>query len=163
MITKPQCLPFPSDMTDKVCVIRADALGARWQKPKFQLVRVTGGFGCKLENTGSKVFGTTIADGENWSGRRSDFIGEASPELISECLADLEGELPLDPTQMMYLAIGDGAWGKGDTLEAAKKVCKRAGGKPRIAYHCHVETWVGDFAIHWPDGAPEPVRVWGAE
>ena len=69
-------LPLPDDMTGKCCVLKPNALGKRWQLAKYQLVAVTGGFGCKVDSLGSKVFGHHLADEEDCQYTRSE-IGRA--------------------------------------------------------------------------------------
>ena len=155
-------LPLPDDMTGKCCVLKPTALGKRWQLAKFQLVAVTGGFGCKADSLGSKVFGHHLADEEDCQYTRSDFIGEATPELIEACLSDTRTEAPFDPNDKCYLVIGTGmTYGRAADLKTAKANCKRVGGKPMVAYHCHAETYINDMAMMcWSKKAEAPVEVW---
>lgn len=155
-------LPLPDDFTGKVMVLRPDALGERWQRAKFQLLRVTGGFGAQAGKIGTKVYGTHLADGEDTECRRSDFIGEATPYLIELAARDKAPEAPLDLTRMGYFALGtSGTWGRAATPQGAKDQVRKAGGKPRVVYHCHIETRLTDlYYMQWPKGAPEPVEVW---
>lgn len=153
-------LPLPDQLTGKTLVLHADRLGKRWQRAKFQLVKAHGGFGCYPDKIGSKVYVEFIADGDESEYRRGDFIGEASAELIAEALADPEGELPLDPNDLCYLAIGRGTWGKGDTIEEAKKQCRKAGSVATVVYRCHRETQCDGFSIHWPAASPAAEEVW---
>jgi hypothetical protein len=164
MFTREQLAPLPDDMTGHICVIAASCLGSRWQLPKFQLIRVTGGFGAVRGNLGSKVYGEHLADGEWRQLRSNDFIGVASQEQIDEAMADERGELPIDPANLGYLVIGKGlAFGKSKDLAEAKKLC-RQNGKPMLAYHCHMETQLTDMgSLQWPHGAPEPKLVWEAK
>lgn len=162
MFTKDQLAPLP-DVYEGVFVLRADKLGKRFQLPKFQLVQILGGFGCEPGNLGSKVSVRFLADDESCFYRRGDFLGVPSQQQIDEALADPREEAPLDPTDMVYLAAGQGAWGKAATLEEAKEKCNVAGGEPSVAFYCHAETQVTDWgSIQWPRGMPEPQQVWEA-
>ena len=154
-------LPLPDDYEGHVLVLHPDKLGARWQLPKFQLIECRGGFGCKPDKIGSKVFGTFLADGEDTQYRRGDFIGEASETMIADALADTRQAAPIDPTQRAFLVIGKNlSWGRADTLEAAKKNC-RVNGMPIYGFHCHPETYLTDFGmLAWPKGCERPVEVW---
>jgi hypothetical protein len=154
--------PLPDDMTGTVCVLRPTALGKRWQLAKFQLVFISGGFGCKVASLGSKVFGHHLADDEDCQFTRQDFIGQATAELIEACMADTRSELPIDPTETCYMAIGTGmTYAKRETIGEAKAAVKRLGGKTVVVFKCHPETYINDMAsLTWPRAVPEPVEVW---
>lgn len=158
MLTRNDISMLEGNLIGRVVVLRPDVLGKRWQKTKFQLIKAHGGFGCDPEKLGTKVFGTCLADNEEVTYQRGDFLGFATEEQIEKALAEEGGELPLDPTDMCFLAIGKGYWGRAETLALAKKNCQ---GKAMIAFRCHVETQVNDIGyLTWPHGCPEPVEVW---
>lgn len=67
----------------KVLILHLNRLSANYQKPKYQLVRAIGGFGCKPDTIGTKVFVEFLEDGEHGTFRRGDFIGVAKDELYT--------------------------------------------------------------------------------
>lgn len=72
------------DYEGKLCVLAITSLHQDYQKPQFQLFKATGGFGCKVENIGTKVFGVFVADEENAQMRRGQFLGVLKDEVIKE-------------------------------------------------------------------------------
>jgi hypothetical protein len=158
MLTRNDIPMLEGDLTNQILVLRPDMLGKRWQLSKFQLVRALGGFGCSPTAIGSSVYTVSLVGEERCNYRRGDFLGIASQEQIDVALAEKGGELPLDPTDMCFLAIGKGYWGRAETLALAKKNCQ---GKAMIAFHCHIETQVNEMGyLTWPFGCPEPIEVW---
>ncbi len=153
-------LDIQVDFTGKTLVLNKSKLGSRFQLSKFQIVKIDGGFGCKPDSLGGKVFGTHLGDNESTAYRRGDFIGEASPTLIEKALGDPHGELPVDPSARHFMAIGGGGWGTGETIEEAQRSCKQAGGTASVVFDCHKETRISDMAMVWPNGVGEPVTVW---
>ena len=77
-------------------------------------------------------------------------------------MADRRTEAPFDPNDKCYLVIGTGmTYGRAADLKTAKANCKRVGGKPMVAYHCHAETYINDMAMMcWNRKGGEPVEVW---
>ena len=150
------------DYTGLTLVLRPDSLGERYRRAKFQLVEVTGGFGCKPDSLGTKVYGTHLADGEEAQFRRSDFIGIATPKLIEYCAADKAGPTPIAPDAVGFLAIGRGAWAKGATEKEAKsKLRKSYGCAAQVVYRCHKETQYDGFSLTWPKASTVPCEaVW---
>ena len=161
MLTKDQLNPVPDDMTGHVMVLRATALGKRWQLPKFQLVKVSGGFGAHAESLGTKVFGRCLGDNEEATWHRCDFIGEAKQEQIDAALADERGASLVDLKAMHYLCMGsDMTYGTGATVDESQENCRRAGGKPIIVYRCHEETQFDGLTLTWPNGAEPATVAW---
>lgn len=72
------------DYTDKICVIRTDFFKPEYRNAKSQLFKATGGFGCKPENLGTKIFGTFLDDGEEAMVRRHNVLGIATDECIEK-------------------------------------------------------------------------------
>ena len=160
MFTRENLERVPADMTGLVVAISANCLGARWQLPKFQLVRIVGGFGASAENIGRKIFGEHLADNDDFSGSRSNVIGVPTQAQIDEAMADPNGEAPFDPTNMTYLVLGPGFWTKNKVLEEAMAMAKGQG-KPLMAFYCHAETQVTDFGgLTFSKLGPAPVEVW---
>ncbi len=74
----------PQDYKGKLLIIRADALNEEFRTPENQLFLANGGFGCKPDALGRKVFGCFLSDGEESYFSRSDFIGIISDEHIPQ-------------------------------------------------------------------------------
>lgn len=118
--------PLVGDLAGKTLVIRANALNRRYQLPRFQLFKATGGFGCKESSLGSKVFGVFVADNEDGQYRRNDFIGIATDQLIRQAMADARAVEPIDLAQRVYLLVSkDQHYAKGDTVEQAMQRLRR--------------------------------------
>lgn len=166
MITKetPGLLPLPDNYEGKFLVLSAENLGKRYRVPAYQIVKVTGGFGCDPTKLGTKVFGEFPADGEDFAGRRGDFIGEAPEALICAALDDPRRELLPDLNAMTYLAIGQGySWGYGANEKEAKAACRK-NGKPMMCFYAQEDTRLTEWgSLQWPEGAPEPKEVWRAK
>lgn len=147
--------PIFGDITDKVCVIRPTGLNKRYQLPRFQLFKVTGGFGCKPENTGSKVFGFYVADNEEDTRRRYDFIGVASDGLIKQALDDTTPVKQINPNDVAYLIISNNQhWAIGESISDAKSKLSSIGGRGiSQCFLCHPETFVDEMGyIKQPNG-----------
>jgi len=153
-------MPLSPDINGKVVVLRHTWLNMRMQLPRLQLVKATGGFGCKADS-GGKVFGRFIASGEDTTFRRTDLIGEASNELIEQAMADTTPITPINASLREYLAIAkDGEQARGDTIEQAKERLHRITRSAVIAvYQIHPESFVTDLGfITYPEGI-KPVEI----
>ena len=153
--------PLVSDITGQVVVLAHTKLKRRYQLPRFQLIKATGGFGCKEGSLGSAVFGRFIADGEDASYRRSDFIGIADADLIAQALADTTPVKEIDLELRHYLLISkDGNMEAGHTADQAMKRLRRlTRSAVSVAYLLHPESFVNDLGyISYPSGAT-PVEV----
>lgn len=147
--------PMVGDITDKVCVIRPTGLNKRYQSPRFQLFKATGGFGCKPENGGSKVFGFYLADSEEDTRHRYDFIGLASEELIDAALKDATAVKPIDTSEVGYLVISNNQhWAIGSSISDAKSKLSSIGGRGiSQCFLCHPESRVDEMGyVSYPKG-----------
>lgn len=162
MITRetPGLLPLPDDLTGRTLVLAPDKLGARFQLPKFQIVRATGGFGCKPQSLGTKVYVEFVCDGDEATYTSGAFIGEASPEMIENAKTDDTPEAPVDLNDMSYMAIGDGRWVKAPTEKEAKAKLKALRCKCAAVYYTHSETGFDGMFLTWPKGAKPAELVW---
>lgn len=86
LLSEKECLKnsYKEDYENKLLILCPETLNDQSRKPVFQYFYAKGGFGCKPENLGKKIFGTFIADGENTRFSRSDFIGIADREKLPE-------------------------------------------------------------------------------
>jgi hypothetical protein len=161
----PGVLPLATDAVyyGKVLVLPLNYLGARYRKPAYQLVKAMGGFGCEPDKLGAKVFCQHLADNDESTFRRNDFIGEASQELIDQIMNADREPMPVVPENLVFIAIGTGCtWGRGTTEKEARNQLKKAGGSSCIViYQAHEFAYVNDMGgLSWPHGAPEPVEVY---
>lgn len=146
----PDLLPLPSNYENRTLVLSPNALNKRYRISRYQLVKCTGGFGARPDTLGNKVFGISLADDEDGTWRRGDFIGEASPALIKFAMLDQSEPAPIDTSERCYMVIGMGYFAKGATLEEAKKNLRKLSGsrkKPVVAYYTHPETYVNDIGF----------------
>lgn len=153
--------PLVGDLTNQVLVLPHTKLNRRYQLPRFQLVKATGGFGCDPKALGSMVFGQFVADGEDAAYRRSDFIGIADAGLIGRAMGDPTPVKELDVNARTYLLITrNGTYESGDTVDQAMRRLRRlTRSAVQYAYHVHPESRINDFGfISYPDGIP-PVEV----
>lgn len=152
--------PLVGDITKLVVVLDWKCLGRRFQMPRFQIIKATGGFGCKEDSTG-KIYGICIADSENVVLRRSNLIGIATDELINEAMADTTPVANIDLNLREYMLIAkDGSSARGDTVEFAKQRLLRLTNSAVVgAYELHPEAYLNEFGyISYPSGAP-PTQV----
>ncbi|MCQ4022413.1 DUF3849 domain-containing protein [Ruminococcus sp. zg-924] len=94
------------DYEGKVLVLRGDVLKDRYKTPEDQLFLADGGFGCRPNSRGRKVFGKFLKDGEDTHFYREDFAGilkdEYLPDWAREKLNELQPpEESEDPGMMM--------------------------------------------------------------
>lgn len=156
-------LPLVGDITGRVIVLKHSRLHRRYQLPRFQLFKATGGFGCEPDKLGTSVFGLFLADEEDASFRRSDFIGVASPDLIAKAMSDTTPVKDIDLDEKVYLLIAkDGSHEVGETLDQARDRLKMVTKSPvKDAYRIHPETIITPFGLmSYPKGAePTVVRI----
>lgn len=90
------CYDEKMDYTDKVVVIDPKNLQDEYKKPEYQLFYATGGFGCKPDSLGRKVYGQYLTDGAKGVFYRGDFLGvmklDLIPDWAQEKVANLRGE-----------------------------------------------------------------------
>lgn len=82
------CIDDNLDYTDRVLVLKPDAIKDEYKKPEFQIFYAIGGFGCDPTAMGTKVFGRFLIDGEKTSFNRSDFFGVIRDDLIPSWARD---------------------------------------------------------------------------
>lgn len=156
-------LPLDGDLTGKVLVLDHKVLKARFQRPRFQLIKARGGFGCNPSSLGRAVFGTCIASGEEARYDRPHFIGIASRSLIDMALADTKPVGDIDLTAREYMLISkDGCRARGQTVQAARERLERMTNSPVfMSYRLHPESSISPIGyITYPDGAPpQEIRI----
>ncbi len=90
------CYDEKMDFTDKVLVIDPKHLQDDYKKPEYQLFYATGGFGCKPDSLGRKVFGKFLTDGKKETFYRGNFLGvmklDLIPDWAQEKVAEMRGE-----------------------------------------------------------------------
>lgn len=149
-------LPLVGNLIRKVLVLDWRQLRRRFQIPRFQLIRANGGFGCQEDSSG-KIFGQSIADGEDGTYRRSQFIGIAEDQLIHMAMADATPVKAIDTNLREYLLIArNGHHERGSTIEQARQRLGLITGSPVLAaYEVHPEAYVNEMGfIVSPEGAP---------
>ena len=72
------------DYTGKIVAVRADVLKDDCKTPENQLLYATGGFGCKPDTLGTKVYGRYLKDGGKDCFRRSEILGVVKLNLLPE-------------------------------------------------------------------------------
>ena len=80
---KAQCTE-EKDYTGKLLVMKPETLKEEFRTPENQLFFATGGFGCRPNASGRRVFGIFLSDGEQTSFYRQDFLGVIADEHIPE-------------------------------------------------------------------------------
>lgn len=140
-------MPLVGDLTGCNLVLSHTRLNRRYQLPRFQIFKATGGFGCKEGSLGSKVFGVFVADNEDSAYRRSDFIGIATAELITRAMMDTTPVAALDTSLRHYLVVAkDGSYESGDNIDQAmKRLKRRTSAALQTAFLCHPESTINDF------------------
>ena len=72
------------DYTNRVLILKPDALKESFCLPQYQLWYARSGFGCAPDKLGTTVFATCLSDGEHARWSRSDFFGP----IRAECMPD---------------------------------------------------------------------------
>lgn len=150
----PGVLPLEGDLTGKNLVIDPSRLKERMRFARNQIFLDVSGNGCKPHALGTKIFGKHL-DGEESYWRTGDFIGIASDELVERAKLDKSSEKPVDLKLRVYMAVGPGYFGKGDTIEASLKALAKAWGKRSVklgakgvsVYRLHPEAYIDDWAM----------------
>ncbi len=81
------------DYEGKVLVLRGDVLKDRYKTPEDQLFLADGGFGCRPNSRGRKVFGKFLKDGEDTHFYREDFAGILKDEYLPDWAREKLNEL----------------------------------------------------------------------
>lgn len=95
------------DFEDKLVIIKGSALKDEYKTPENQLYYANGGFGCKPNSLGAKVFGFHVIDGDNGYYTRSSIEGVIDEQYIPDWAKEnleklLNGqELDADPPMGM--------------------------------------------------------------
>jgi len=183
----PALLPVPDDMEGKVMVLDAKTMHERFQSARQQCFVVTGGFGAKKGNIGTKVFGYHLfdddgnertapppVDSDSHGYHRSyNFIGEASEGLLAQVRISTGNIDPIDPALRDFFVItSEQRYAHGDTLADA---LKSAGAKPSwleegkggkvkaLAFYTHPEAYVNDFGQPFAPAGTEITRVYSLQ
>lgn len=88
----------PQDYTGKLLIIRADVLKEEFRTPENQLFLASGGFGCKPDARGRKVFGQFLSDGEKTQFYREDFEGVIDEKHIPQWAKDKMAQMQQQST-----------------------------------------------------------------
>lgn len=150
-----------SNITNKIVVVNWRKLDRRFQQPRFQIFKPTGGSGCVTSMAGGKVFGRHVFDGEDGEFRRDDFLGIATPDLIAWAMTDNTPTKPTDMTLREYmLRARDGSEERGKTIEEARRrLSYITNSKVTEAWELHPASYINPFGlIVYPEGAP-PTQV----
>lgn len=133
LLTMEDCLKVGYDMpiTGKVIVLNPSALPEDYQSADMQLYFCTGGNGSNQNPIGRSVFCISLADGEQVRWNRSDVLGIARPEVLSEkaCLQLSQirpmGAVDLKENNLQYSGycfLPDGRYTSGVCLCSTKEV-----------------------------------------
>jgi hypothetical protein len=142
-------------------VVNWRRLDRRFQQPRFQIFKPTGGTGCLTFMDGGKVFGRHVFDGEDGEFRRTDFLGLASEELIKLAMADITPTTPIDLSLREYmLRARDGSEERGKSIEDARRRLSYITNSAVVeAWELHPDSYINPFGlIVYPEGAP-PTQV----
>lgn len=78
------CYEDRTDYKGKVLAVRPDILKDEYKTPDNQLFYATGGFGCKEDSLGRKIYGVLLKDREECVFLRGEVIGAVKLELIPD-------------------------------------------------------------------------------
>ncbi|MSS09471.1 MULTISPECIES: hypothetical protein [Eubacteriales] len=122
---------YDISLEGKVVVLSSAALPESHRSAEHQLYFCTGGFGSKQNPSGRAVFAVSLADGEQIRWNRSDILGIAKPEILTDHarlqLSQLRpaGALDLknhEPQYSGYCFLPDGRYTSGVWLCNPKEV-----------------------------------------
>jgi len=86
------------DITNKLVIIKADALRAEYRGADHQYFLAESGFGCAANSRGNAVYGRNLYTGEKARWERYDVLGAAAPDKLplwaKERLKQLQPEMP---------------------------------------------------------------------
>ena len=133
LFSQEDCLQSGYDfpINGKVIVLKPSVLSEEFHNTKHQLYFCTGGFGSNPNPSGRSVFTVSLADGEQVRWNRSDILGIAKPEILSDHarlqLSQIRpsGALNLkshEPQYSGYCFLPDGRYTSGVWLCSAKEV-----------------------------------------
>ena len=86
LFSQEDCLQSGYDfpIIGKVIVLKPSVLPEEFRDTKHQLYLCTGGFGSNPNPSGRSVFTVSLSDGEQVRWNRSDILGIAKPEILSD-------------------------------------------------------------------------------
>ena len=133
LFTQEDCLQTGFDMSinGKVVILKASTLSEEFREAKHQMYFCTGGFGSNSNPSGRSVFAVSLADGEQVRWNRSDILGIAKPEILSDHarlqLSQVRPSGALDlkshePEYSGYCFLPDGRYTSGVWLCSPKEV-----------------------------------------
>jgi hypothetical protein len=147
--------PLVDNILGQFLVVDHTKLNRRYQMPRFQIFKATGGFGCQANSLGHTVFGEYIADSTPSKLHRYDFIGIALPELIARAMEDTTPVKSLDPKERCFFVLAkDGSLETGDTPhQAMQRLARITSSKLAVAFYAHPEATVNSYGfISYPEG-----------
>lgn len=149
--------PLTDNLKGETVVVNWRKLDRRFQSPRFQLFRPTGGTGCSTWMFGGKIFGRHVVDGEDGEYKRDDIIGIATHDLIREALFEPTpvGEINLELREYM-LRAKDGSTERGKTVEEARRrLSYITNARVMECWELHPNSFINPFGyIVYPQGAP---------
>ncbi|MFZ5944312.1 MAG: hypothetical protein ACOYVD_09395 [Bacillota bacterium] len=133
LFSQEDCLQSGYDfsISGKVIVLKPSVLSEEFRNTKHQLYFCTGGFGSNPNPSGRSVFVVSLADGEQVRWNRSDILGIAKPEILSDHarlqLSQIRPAAALDlkshePQYSGYCFLPDGRYTSGVWLCSIKEV-----------------------------------------
>lgn len=133
LFTQEDCLRTGYDMSisGKVIVLQPSALPEDCWEAKHQLYYCTGGNGSNPDPIGRSIFTVSLAEGEKIRWNRSDVLGIAKPDILSDQarlqLSQLRpsGALDLKSNELQYSGycfLPDGCYTSGVGLCSTKEV-----------------------------------------
>lgn len=88
LFDRTHCEDGEQDYEHRVLVVKPNRLEEQYMNAEYQLYYAVGGFGCKPGNTGKKVLGEFLKDGDRLNLYREDFIGVLKDEFLPEWAAE---------------------------------------------------------------------------
>jgi hypothetical protein len=155
--------PLADNIKGKFVVLNWRKLDRRFQQPRFQIFKPTGGSGCLTYMFGGKVFGRHVFDGEDGEYKRDDIIGVATDELITQAMADVTPTKSINLSLREYLLRAkDGSVERGKTVEdARRRLSYITNATVMEAWELHPDSYINPFGlIVYPEGAtPTQVKI----
>jgi len=133
LFTQEDCLQIGYDilLSGRVIILRPSSLLGEHRNAKHQMCYCTGGNGSNANPIGRSVFTVSLANGEQVRWNRSDVLGIAKPEILSDhALLQLSQIRPADaldlkshePQYSGYCFLPDGRYTSGVWLCSPKEV-----------------------------------------
>ena len=133
LFTQEDCLQtgYEMSISGKVIVLKPSVLSEEFREAKHQLYFCTGGFGSNPNPSGRSVFAVSLADGEKVRWNRSDILGVAKPEILTDHARLQLSQIPpagaldlksYEPQYSGYCFLPDGRYTSGVWLCSIKEV-----------------------------------------